>query len=103
MKKTLAQVKREIQHYPAFHQKVWQACLEIPKGQTRTYGWIAQKIGVPGAARAVGAALSKNPFAPIVPCHRVVRSDGKLGGYSGRGGINAKRKLLEEEKNSNSK
>ncbi len=83
--------------YPAFAQAVWRACSEIPKGEVRTYGWIAQRIGRPGAARAVGRALGANPFAPLVPCHRVVRADGGLGGYSGAGGIKTKRKLLERE------
>ena len=83
--------------YTAFQQKVWKACAEIPKGQTRTYGWIARRIGRPGAARAVGTALGKNPFAPAIPCHRVVPSNGKLGGYSGKGGVRAKSALLRRE------
>lgn len=83
--------------HPAFYQAVWNACSLIPKGQVRTYGWIAKKIGKPGAARAVGMALGKNPFAPIVPCHRVVGADGRLTGYSGAGGIAAKRRLLKAE------
>lgn len=83
--------------YPAFQQSVWKACAEIPKGQVRTYGWIARKIGKPGAARAVGTALGRNPFAPTVPCHRVVGADGRLTGYSGAGGIATKRRLLKSE------
>lgn len=83
--------------YPPFYQKVWKACAEIPKGETRTYGWIAKRIGKPKAARAVGQALGKNPFAPTVPCHRVVGSTGKLTGFSAPGGVAAKRKLLEKE------
>lgn len=83
--------------YPAFYQSVWKACSSIPKGQVRTYGWIARKIGKPGAARAVGMALGKNPFAPRVPCHRVVGADGRLTGYSGAGGIAKKRLLLKAE------
>lgn len=71
--------------------------MRIRPGQTQTYGWIAGKIGKPGAARAVGRALGQNPFAPEVPCHRVIRADGKLGGYSGRGGLMVKRRLLERE------
>ena len=66
-------------------------------GQTRTYGWVARKLGRPGAARAVGQALKANPFAPTVPCHRVVRSDGSLGGYNGTGGTARKRRMLERE------
>ena len=82
--------------YPKFYQKVWLACSKIPFGETRTYKWIAKKIGSPNAARAVGRALSKNPFAPIIPCHRVIRSDGKLGGYSK--GTKMKLELLNKEK-----
>jgi methylated-DNA-[protein]-cysteine S-methyltransferase len=84
--------------YSLFYQSVWRACAEIPKGETRTYGWIARRIGKPGAARAVGRALGANPFAPIIPCHRVVRSDGGWGGYSAPGGVAAKRRLIEQEK-----
>lgn len=83
--------------YPAFQQAVWKACASIPKGQVRTYGWLARKIGKPGAARAVGAALGRNPFAPTVPCHRVVGADGRLTGYSGAGGVAAKRRMLRAE------
>lgn len=83
--------------YPDFYQKVWKACAEIPKGETRTYGWIAKRIGKPKAARAVGQALGKNPFAPTVPCHRVVGSTGKLTGFSAPGGVAAKRRLLVKE------
>ncbi|NNN05457.1 MAG: MGMT family protein [Elusimicrobia bacterium] len=83
--------------YPEFSQAVWRACAEIPKGEVRTYGWIARRIGKPGAARAVGGALSRNPFAPIVPCHRVVGADGRLTGYSAAGGVEKKRRLLRAE------
>ncbi|MBI4432982.1 MAG: MGMT family protein [Candidatus Omnitrophica bacterium] len=81
----------------AFYRAVWRACGRIPKGQVRTYGWIARKIGRPRAARAVGRALAANPFAPVIPCHRVVGADGSLTGYSGPGGIQAKRRLLKKE------
>jgi O-6-methylguanine DNA methyltransferase len=83
-------------HSP-FYQAVWRACAEIPKGEVRTYGWIAKKIRKPKAARAVGMALGKNPFAPTVPCHRVVGADGRLTGYSGAGGIAQKRRMLKAE------
>lgn len=92
-KKIIAAIKM---HSP-FEQAVWRACAAIPKGQVRTYGWIARKIGKPGAARAVGGALGKNPFAPTVPCHRVIGADGRLTGYSGAGGIARKRRLLKAE------
>jgi len=92
-KKILVAMKK---HSP-FYQAVWKACAEIPKGQVRTYGWIARRIGKPKSARAVGMALGKNPFAPTVPCHRVVGADGRLTGYSGAGGIAQKRRLLKAE------
>jgi len=87
----------KMKKYPIFFQKVWGACATISKGETRTYRWVAQKIGRPKAARAVGTALSKNPFAPQIPCHRVIRSNGSLGGYSGVGGIKKKASLLHRE------
>ncbi len=93
-KKTLKEMKK----YPAFYQKVWLECARIPKGTVRTYGWIARQIGTPGASRAVGSALGRNPFAPEIPCHRVIRSDGKMGGYSGVGVIATKIKILRKEK-----
>jgi len=80
-----------------FQQTVWKALTKIPKGRVTTYGAIATAIGNPGAVRAVASAVGKNPNAPAVPCHRVVPGTGKLGKYSGPGGIAAKKKLLEEE------
>jgi O-6-methylguanine DNA methyltransferase len=71
-------------------------CLKIKKGHLSTYSEIAKKIGHPKSAKAVGNALGKNPFAPDVPCHRVIRKTGGLGGYSG--GLTKKIKLLKEEK-----
>ena len=90
-------ILERIRKYPKFYQKVWLECAKIPRGETRTYGWIAEKIGHPGSARAVGQALAKNPFAPSVPCHRVIRSDGGMGGYSASGGVRAKRRMLKLE------
>ena len=84
--------------YTPFQQAVWRACMKIPKGQTHSYKWIAEKIGKPGAARAVGSALGKNPFAPVVPCHRVIKSDGTIGGFSAPGGLAVKLRLLQKEK-----
>ena len=81
-----------------FQQSVLLECARIPKGQTRTYAQVARAIGKPRSARAVGNALAINPLAPIIPCHRVVRSDGGLGGYSAKGGILKKKKLLAREK-----
>ncbi len=97
----LKKILKEIKKYPKFYQKVWLACLKIPKGQTRTYKWIAKKIKYPNAYRAVGNALSKNPFAPTIPCHRIIRKNGDIGGYSG--GIKKKQKLLKKEKLTNFK
>ena len=83
--------------YPPFYQAVWRLVTTIPTGETRTYGWVARRLGRPGAARAVGRALAANPFAPRIPCHRVVKADGSLGGYSARGGVASKRlRLLRE-------
>ncbi len=78
-----------------FQRAVWQAVKAIPYGKLKTYGQIAQELGKPGAARAVGAANGANPTPIVVPCHRVVQSDGKLGGYSG--GLDIKDKLLRME------
>ena len=82
-------------HLTPFQQAVYRALTEIPAGETRSYQWIANRIRRPGSARAVGNALHQNPFAPIVPCHRVIRSDGSLGGYAH--GIARKRELLRQE------
>jgi len=78
-----------------FQHKVWRAMRKIPYGRTRPYGWIAKKIGKPGAARAVGNACGSNPLPIIQPCHRVVASGGRLGGFSA--GLELKRKLLALE------
>ena len=94
-KNKLRNYLKKTMEYPLFFRLVWMACMDIPRGETRTYGWIAKKIGYPRSARAVGNALGKNPFAPFVPCHRVLRSDGSLGGYSG--GTKKKKFLLKAE------
>ena len=80
-----------------FQIKVWKYLITIPKGQLRTYLDVAKAIRRPKAVRAVANAIGKNPYAPKVPCHRVIRSDGRLGGYSGPGGIKTKKKLLKME------
>ena len=80
-----------------FQIKVWNAISKIPKGKVKTYKELARSIRKPKASRAVANACGKNPFPIKIPCHRVVRSDGKLGGYSGKGGIKTKRKLLRSE------
>jgi len=78
-----------------FQRKVWSSCRGIPYGQTCSYGWIAGQIGQPGASRAVGNALGKNPIPIIIPCHRVLAADGGIGGFSG--GLSVKRRLLDLE------
>jgi len=80
-----------------FQILVWKEIAKIPYGKTKTYKDLAIAIGKPKSARAVANACGKNPYAPTIPCHRVIRSDGKLGGYSGKGGINTKIKLLKQE------
>ena len=81
-----------------FQIKVWNYLKKIPKGETRTYLEVGKAIGKPKAHRAVANAVGKNPYPPKIPCHRVIRSDGSLGGYSGKGGIKTKLKLLRSEK-----
>ena len=78
-----------------FEKAVYRAALKIPSGEVRTYGWVARAIGRPKACRAVGNALNKNPYSPTVPCHRVIRSDGSLGGFAL--GLNTKKRLLKKE------
>ena len=79
----------------AWEQRVWEALLAIPYGTTESYGRLAERIGAPGSARAVGAANGRNPVSIVVPCHRVVGSDGSLTGYAG--GLSRKKRLLALE------
>ena len=81
-----------------FQLKVWNYLKTIPKGTVKTYKQVAIAIKSPKSALAVANACGKNPYAPKIPCHRVIRSDGSLGGYSGRGGIKTKLRLLRYEK-----
>ncbi len=78
-----------------FQQNVWLTVRNIPRGETRSYGWVAMQLGLPRAARAVGRALGSNPVPIVIPCHRVVGSDGKLGGFGG--GVKIKKFLLQLE------
>ena len=80
-----------------FQKKVWQAARSIAYGQVRTYSWLAHAINKPRAMRAVGAALGSNPFPIIIPCHRVIRRDGGMGGFSAAEGVELKQKLLRLE------
>jgi len=80
-----------------FQKAVWKEISKIPIGETRTYKEISIAIGKPNSSRAVANACGQNPYPIVIPCHRVIRSDGKIGGYSGKGGTKTKKKLLKEE------
>ncbi len=80
-----------------FRKRVLVATLSIPRGETRTYKQVAAMAGSPDAYRAVGTALKNNPLSPAIPCHRVIKSDGSIGNYSGNGGRAAKLRLLKSE------
>ena len=80
-----------------FQKMVWTEIKKIPRGKTITYKELSIKIGKPKAHRAVANACAKNPLLEIIPCHRVIRSDGKIGGYRGKEGIERKKRLLESE------
>ena len=80
-----------------FQRTVWKEISKIPFGETITYKDLAIAIGKPNSSRAVANACAKNPYPVIIPCHRVIRSDGKLGGYSGVGGVKKKKELLKLE------
>lgn len=96
-KKTLRAAPLDMTGVPQFHARVYDTARAIPPGKTRTYGEIARAVGQPDGARAVGQALGRNPFAIIVPCHRVVGANQKLVGFSANGGIATKLKMLEIE------
>mgnify|MGYP001157434983 CR=1 FL=1 len=80
-----------------FQIKVWKYLIKIPKGKVKTYKQVAMGINRPKSARAVANACGKNPYSPKVPCHRVIRSDGTIGGFSAPGGVKIKMKLLKKE------
>jgi methylated-DNA-[protein]-cysteine S-methyltransferase len=82
---------------PEFHKRAYEIARKIPAGQTMTYGEIAKRLGVPHESREVGQAMGKNPIAIIMPCHRVLGADGKMGGFSANGGVATKRRILEIE------
>ncbi len=82
---------------PEFHRRAYDIARTIPPGQTMTYGEIAKRLGVPHESREVGQAMGRNPIAIIMPCHRVLGADGKMGGFSANGGIATKRRILEIE------
>lgn len=87
----------DLEGVPAFHCQVYALARAIPPGEVRTYGELARELGQPGAARAVGQALGANPFAPVVPCHRVLAAGGRPGGFSAEGGARTKLRMLEIE------
>ncbi len=93
----LGDIPLDLAAAPDFHRKVYEVARTIPPGQTMTYGEIARKLGVPHESREVGQALGRNPIAIIVPCHRVLGADGKMGGFSANGGVATKRRILEIE------
>ncbi|WGJ15106.1 methylated-DNA--[protein]-cysteine S-methyltransferase [Methylocapsa sp. D3K7] len=93
----LSSIPLDMEGLPPFHRRVYEAARAIPFGAAVTYGELARRSGVPGAARAVGQALARNPFAIIVPCHRVLAAGGKTGGFSASGGAATKLRLLAIE------
>ena len=93
----LSAVALDMERVPAFHRRVYETARAIPPGATLSYGEVAARLGAPGAARAVGQALRRNPFALLVPCHRVLASGAKIGGFSANGGITTKLRLLALE------
>jgi methylated-DNA-[protein]-cysteine S-methyltransferase len=93
----LGDIPLDLEAAPEFHRKVYEVARTIPPGQTMTYGEIARRLGVPHESREVGQALGSNPVAIIVPCHRVLGADGKMGGFSAVGGVATKRRILEIE------
>ena len=96
--RTILNDKLELSSATPFRRAVWEAARSIPYGETRSYEWIAQRIGRPEAARAVGQALSQNPFLIVVPCHRIIGKDGRLTGFSC--GIDIKKRLIKLEASS---
>ncbi len=97
-KDDLADLPLDMHGVPEFHRRVYAVARAIPPGEVLTYGEVARRLGAPGASRAVGQALGKNPFAPVVPCHRVLAAGGKSGGFSAEGGALTKLRMLEIEK-----
>ena len=95
---SLLDVPLDMEGVASFNQRVYEISRAIPPGQTMTYGEIARMMGDIGLARAVGQALGNNPFAPIVPCHRILAAGGRGGGFSAPGGVDTKLRMLEIEK-----
>ena len=93
----LSNVPLDFGDAPEFHQRAYAVARTVPPGQTITYGEIARRLGMPHESREVGQAMGKNPIAIIMPCHRVLGADGKMGGFSATGGVAIKRRILEIE------
>jgi methylated-DNA-[protein]-cysteine S-methyltransferase len=93
----LSAIELDMERVPEFNRRVYAVARTVPPGATITYGEIAERIGERGAAQAVGQALGRNPFAIVVPCHRVLAAGGGLGGFSARGGVATKRRMLAIE------
>jgi methylated-DNA-[protein]-cysteine S-methyltransferase len=93
----LGDITLDLAAAPDFHRRVYEVARTIPPGKTMTYGEIAKRLGAPQESREVGQALGRNPVAIIVPCHRVLGADGKMGGFSATGGVVTKRRILEIE------
>jgi methylated-DNA-[protein]-cysteine S-methyltransferase len=93
----LSDVPLDFGEAPDFHKRAYEVARTIPPGHTMTYGEIAKRLGVPNESREVGQAMGKNPIAIIMPCHRVLGADGKMGGFSANGGVATKRRILEIE------
>jgi methylated-DNA-[protein]-cysteine S-methyltransferase len=93
----LSAVALDMEDVPPFHRRVYEVARTIAPGKTLSYGEVAARLGAPGSARAVGQALGRNPFAIVVPCHRVLAAGGKVGGFSANGGITTKLRLLAIE------
>ena len=89
-------IELDLDGVPPFFRAAWAACRTIPAGETRSYRWLAAEAGNPRAMRAAGQAMARNRFSLIIPCHRVISSDGGLGGYGG-GGLGVKARLLQME------
>ena len=94
--RALDEIVLDLDGTPPFFRAAWKACRSIPAGETRSYAWLAAEAGSPLAVRAAGQAMARNPWPLIIPCHRVIASDGGLGGY-GAGGLRVKAKLLQLE------
>ena len=96
-KRDLRELVLDMEGLPPFNRRVYELARTIPPGSTLTYGDIAVRLGSPGTARAVGQALGHNPFPIVVPCHRVLAADGRMGGFSAPGGVVTKRRMLAIE------